>query len=190
MTFVSALQEPTRAMYFVVRTLGEPLSVVESMRQEVHRLDPNLPLFSINTLEDHLKEADGGNTIMAKIMAVLAAIALVLAVVGVYGVMAYWVSQRTQEVGVRMALGAQPRDVLLMVVRQGAIVAFTGIAIGIVVALAATRSLSYFLFGVSPFDLGTFGGVVLVLSICALGATVLPGRRATRVDPCEALRYE
>ena len=166
------------------------MSVVADVRREIQRMDPGLPMYSIATLEDHVNQADAGNTIMAKIMSVLALIALVLAVVGVYGVMAHWVSQRTQEVGVRMALGAQPRDVLAMVFRQGAVVAITGVVIGLLVALAVARSLSFFLFGVSPFDPVVFSGVALVLLLLSLGATWLPGRRATRVDPVEALRYE
>jgi putative ABC transport system permease protein len=177
-------------MYFVLRTAADPLSVVDNVRQVILRMDADLPVYRVMSLADHIEQAEGGNTIMAKVMAVLALVAFVLAVVGVYGVMAYWVSQRTQEVGVRMALGAQRRDVLTLVVRQGAVVALTGVVIGLGLAAAATRSLSYFLFGVSPFDLAVFAGVTVILLVFALGATVLPGRRATRIDPCEALRYE
>ncbi|HEX9691067.1 MAG TPA: ABC transporter permease [Gemmatimonadales bacterium] len=190
MTFLSGLQEPSLSMYFVLRTAADPLSVVDNVRQVILRMDADLPVYRVMSLADHIEQAEGGNTIMAKVMAVLALVAFVLAVVGVYGVMAYWVSQRTQEVGVRMALGAQRRDVLTLVVRQGAVVALTGVVIGLGLAAAATRSLSYFLFGVSPFDLAVFAGVTVILLVFALGATVLPGRRATRIDPCEALRYE
>jgi predicted permease len=190
MTFMSAFQHPVRSISLVVRTVGDPLSVIENVRREILRLDPDLPVFRAMSLEDHMNEAQGGNTIMAKVMAVLAFVALILSVVGVYGIMGYWVSQRTRELGVRMALGAQPQDVLVMVVRQGAQVTLIGIAAGIVIALLVTRSLSVFLFGVSPFDLMTFGGVSFILLVSALGATFLPGRRATRVDPLEALRYE
>ncbi len=190
MTFMSAFQNPGRSMAFVLRVAGEPMSVIENVRQEILRLDPELPVFGALSLEDHMSEQQGGNTIMAKIMSVLALVALVLSIVGVYGVMGYWVSQRTQELGVRMALGAQTRHVLGMVVRQGAMITLIGIACGIVLALLVTRGLSVFLFGVSPFDLTTFGGVSLILLASALGATFLPGRRATRIDPLEALRYE
>jgi ABC-type antimicrobial peptide transport system permease subunit len=142
------------------------------------------------TLGDHMNEQQGGSTIMVKIMAVLAVVALVLSVVGVYGVMAYSVSQRTQEMGIRLALGAQPGNVLAMVVRQGAILALIGIAVGVGIALLVTRSLAIFLFGVSPYDVMTFGGVSVLLLLSGLGATYLPARRATKVDPLEALRYE
>jgi ABC-type antimicrobial peptide transport system permease subunit len=123
-------------------------------------------------------------------MSVLAIVALVLSVVGVYGVMAYSVSQRTREMGIRMALGAQRRKVLGMVVRQGTILAMSGILLGIIMAVLVTRSLAIFLFGVSPFDPTTFGGVSLTLLVSGVAATYIPARRATQVDPLEALRYE
>jgi predicted permease len=190
MSFMSAFQYPVSNMTFTVRTIGEPMALLASVRREILRLDPELPVFSAISMADHMDQAQGGNTIMAKIMAVLALIAFVLSVVGVYGVMGYWVSQRTQELGVRMALGARPQDVLVMVIRQGLKVALIGVVVGIVMALVVTRSLAVFLFGVSPFDLTTFTGVALALLLSALGATFLPGRRATEVDPLVALRYE
>ena len=190
MTFMSAFQFPASGMSLVLRTAGEPMSVAEEVRSTVLGLDPDLPIYRVMTLEDHMNEQQGGNTIMAKVMAVLAVVALVLSVVGVYGVMAHSVSQRTQEMGIRLALGAQPRDVLTMVVRQGTILALIGIVAGVGIALLVTRSLAVFLYGVNPYCLRTFVGVSLLLLLSGLGATYLPARRATKVDPLEALRYE
>jgi len=190
MTFMSAHQYPRSDMSMVVRATGEPLALVEGIRQEVLRLDPDLPIYAVKTMEGHMNEEQGGNTIMAKVMSVLALVALVLSVVGVYGVMAYSVSQRTQEMGIRMALGAQRRSVLGMVVRQGTILALSGIVLGVIMAALVTRSLAIFLFGVSPFDPMTFGGVSLTLLVSGVAATYIPARRATQVDPLEALRYE
>jgi len=127
---------------------------------------------------------------VARIMGVLAAIALVLAVVGVYGVMSYNVSQRTQEIGIRMALGAAAGDVLQMVLRQSTRVVAIGSVAGVVLALGLSRGLSIFLFGVSPFDPLTFGSVVLALGAAAIVASYLPARRATLVDPLISLKSE
>ncbi len=190
MTFMSAFQYPRSNMVMVLRTASDPMTAVEGVRREVLRLDPDLPIYQVQSMEEHMNEEQGGNTIMAKVMTVLALVALVLSVVGVYGVMAYSVSQRTQEMGIRMALGAQRARVLRMVIRQGAILAVSGIVVGILIALLVTRSLALFLFGVSPFDLVTFGGVSLMLLASGMAATYLPARRATQVDPLEALRYE
>lgn len=190
MAFMPVEQIPFRNASLVIRTSGDPNSFVESVRSEILRLDPQLPVYQARSMKDHMSEQQGGNSIMAKIMAVLALVALVLAVVGVYGVMAYSVSQRTQEMGIRMALGAQPRAVLIMVIRQGAMLALAGVVIGTGIALVVTRGLATFLFGVSPFDLTAFGGVAATLLLSGLGATVLPAHRATQVDPVEALRYE
>ncbi len=190
MAFLAAFQFTMRNMSLVVRTTGEPTSVVEAVRGEILRLDSSLPIYQVRSMEELMKQQQAGDTIMAKIMAVLAGIALVLAFVGVYGVMAYSVSQRTQEMGIRMALGAQRGNVLAMVIRQGMQLALIGTVAGIALAVIVSRSLSIFLFGVNPYDPLTFGAVALALLASGLAATYFPARRATQVDPVEALRYE
>jgi putative ABC transport system permease protein len=190
MTYFAALQGISRSLGWVIETAVPPESIVESVRAEISAIDPNIPPFGVQAMEAMIDESLGGDTIMAKIMAVVAIIALILALAGVYGVMGYTVSQRTQEMGIRMALGARGRDVLSMVVRQGALLAAIGVVIGIGVGLGVTRSLSYFLFGVSPFDPLTFGAVAVVLLGAGLVATYFPARRATKVDPMIALRAE
>jgi len=127
---------------------------------------------------------------MAKIMGVLAVVALSLAVVGVYGVMAYTVSRRVQEVGIRMALGADSGAVLTLMLRQGGALAALGVGIGFIASLGVTRGLSFFLYGVSPFHLPTFLAVALILFGAGFTATLLPARKASRVDPIVALRWE
>jgi putative ABC transport system permease protein len=190
MTFLSAFQNPRWGMSLVMRTRGEPSAVVASVRATVLGLDPNLPIYGVTAMGDLMKEQRGGDTIMAKIMSVLAAIALVLAVVGVYGVMAYSISQRTREMGIRMALGAQQGNVRTLVMKQGTVLAALGIGIGIGIALLVTRGLATFLFGVSPFDPVVFATVAVLLLLASLAATYLPARRATQVDPLQALRAE
>jgi putative ABC transport system permease protein len=168
-----------------------PLStLVEPVRAEVRSLDPNVPAYNIMSMDDLIELSLGGDLIMARIMAVLALIALVLALGGVYGVMAYSVSQRTREMGIRLSLGAQRANVLSMVVRQGTVLALIGIVIGIGVGLGVTRGLSRFLFGVNPFDPITFGSVAVALFLAGVAATFFPARRATKVDPVVALRVE
>jgi putative ABC transport system permease protein len=190
MTFLSAFQHPRWNMSLVVRAADQPAALVESVRAAVLGLDPNLPIYAVTTMDDHMEEQRGGDTIMAKIMAVLAAVALVLAVVGVYGVMAYSISQRTREMGIRMALGAQRGTVQALVMRQGTALAAVGVACGVGIALLVTRGLATFLFGVNPFDPAVFGAVALLLLLAGVGATYVPARRATQVDPIEALRAE
>ncbi len=188
--FISAFQSPTRAMSFTVRTEGDPAAMTSAIRSELGRVDPDLPMYAVQTMEELREVEQGGDTVMAKIMGALAVIALALSVVGVYGVMSYTVSQKSQEMGIRMALGAQRLDVLRMVVRQGTMLAVIGVVVGIGLASMVTRSLSFFLYGVSPFDPLTFIVVALTLLLAALLATVVPAQRATRVDPLSALRTE
>jgi putative ABC transport system permease protein len=190
MVYLAALQSMSRSLGWVIETRVPPESVIEAVRAEVRSIDPNIPAYGVRSMRAMIDETLGGDTIMAKIMGVVAVIALVLSLAGVYGVMAYTVSQRTQELGIRIALGAQTGDVLSMVVRQGALLALIGVVVGIGVALGVTRGLSFFLFDVSPFDPLTFGAVAIALLVAGLVATYFPARRATRVDPIVALRAE
>ncbi|KPK81707.1 MAG: hypothetical protein AMS25_05285 [Gemmatimonas sp. SM23_52] len=190
MVYFSAYQGGNRYLDWVIETDVAPETLVESVRQEVLAIDPNLPAYNIRPLKALIDERLGGDTIMAKIMSAVALIALVLALAGVYGVMAYSVSQRTQEMGIRMALGARNRDVVSMVMRQGAVLAVVGVVLGVAIALGVTRSLAFFLYGVSPFDPLIFAAAALALLVAGIVATFFPARRATLVDPVVALRSE
>lgn len=190
MVYVPMHQYVLRSMAFVLASDAAPSVLADAVRGEVAALDPNLPVYQLMTVAELLLTETGDDAVMAKIMAALAVIALVLAIGGVYGVMAYSVSQRTQELGIRVALGAQRTDVVRLVVRQGTVLALVGIVVGVVLALGVTKSLSLFLFGVSPFDPITFSAVGALLLGSGLVATYLPARRATKVDPIIALRTE
>jgi putative ABC transport system permease protein len=190
MTYMPVYQQPQTGMAFVLRTAGDPMSVAEPVRSEVLRLDPRLPVYAVRSLDDHVAEQQAGNFIMAKIMSILAVVALMLSVVGVYGVMAHSVTQRTQEVGIRMALGAGPNSVLRMILRQGTMLAIIGIGIGLLIAAGVARGLSLFLFGLSPYDPATFAAVAVLLLCAGILATYFPAKRATKVDPVDALRSE
>ncbi len=190
MVYFAVSQGLARFMDWAIEASVPLASLVEPVRDAVRSLDPNVAVYDVMSMDALIVQSLGGDLIMAKIMAAVAAIALILALGGVYGVMAYTVSQRTQELGIRMALGAQPRNVLWMVVRQGTILSSIGVVAGIGVAFGVTRGLSRFLFGVSPFDPVIFGAVALALFCAGLAATFLPARRATRVDPVVAFRTE
>lgn len=190
MLYVSAGQSPFRVMGVALRTAGDPAAITAAARAAVLEMDPDQPIYDALPLEQRLTLDIQANGILAKIMIVLATVALVLSLVGVYGVMAYSVSQRTQEIGVRMALGADRDAVVRLVVRQGARLAAIGSVIGLVLALGVSRGLSVFLYGVSAFDPSTFGAVVLALATAAIVASYVPARRAARVDPMVALRVE
>jgi ABC-type antimicrobial peptide transport system permease subunit len=179
-----------RTLSVLVRSDGEPTALAGSVRQAIERVDPALPVFWVSTLEEVILQQTQGDAIMARVMAVLGIVALLLSVIGVYGVMAYNVQQRIQEVGIRMALGAEARDVVKLMMRQGVVLAGVGMTLGLGLALLATRGLSNFLFGVSPFDLGIFAGVTGVLLGAAVVASFVPALRSARVDPNVALRLE
>jgi ABC-type antimicrobial peptide transport system permease subunit len=188
--YLAADQSEERYMDWALEASIPLGSLVEPVREAVRSLDPTIPAYDVMSLDDLIDRQMGGDTIMARIMAALAVIALILALGGVYGVMAYTVSQRTRELGIRLSLGAQQSNLMGMVVRQGTALALVGIVIGIGVALGVTRGLSRFLFGVNPFDPLTFASVSAVLFLAGLAATFFPARKATRVDPVEALRVE
>ena len=190
LAYFSSGQALARTLRFVVRTTGEPAGLVTAVRKEIAAVERDLPPYNIQTLQAHVDDQLQGDMIMPKLLALFGAIALILAVIGVYGVMAYSVSQRTQELGIRRALGAEGRDIVRLVLRQGALLASLGAVIGLGLAAAATRGLSAFLFGVSAFDPVVFGGVTAALVGAAVVASLVPARRATRVDPLVALRAD
>jgi len=179
-----------RDMTLAVRTSLEPASITNAVRRQVLAIDKDMPIYNIATMEERVSTSVAQPRLNLSLLAVFAALALVLAAVGVYGVMAYAVTQRTHEIGVRMALGAMPADVLKQVLAEGGRMALAGTALGLAAALALTRFISSMLFGVRPHDPLTFAVVAAVLVLVALAACVVPALRATRVDPLVALRYE
>jgi putative ABC transport system permease protein len=174
----------------VIRTAGDPSSLASAVRNEVLAIDADLPVFEIRTMNEVLKESVATRRLYMTLLGIFAGVAMVLAAIGLYGVMAYSVTQRTHEIGIRMALGARQRDVLRLVVGQGLVLALEGVVIGLIAAFALTRLMSSLLFAVSATDLSTFVVIALILTGVALGATFIPARRATKVDPMVALRYE
>ncbi|HEX8144776.1 MAG TPA: ABC transporter permease [Pyrinomonadaceae bacterium] len=183
-------QSPRNFMTLVVRTSSEPAGMIGAIRDQVLALDRDQPVFGIRTMEQRLSKSVAQSRFVMMLLAVFSGLALVLAAVGVYGVMAYSVTQRTHEIGIRMALGAQTGDVLRMVVGQGMTLACVGVAIGLLAAFALRRVMSGLLYGVGATDPVTFIGVSLLLAGVAFVACLIPARRAARVDPMVALRYE
>jgi putative ABC transport system permease protein len=179
-----------RTMYLAVRTGIEPASVTNAIRQQVLDVDKNMPIYEVSTMDQLLSNSVVQPRLNLTLLVAFAAIALVLAAVGIYGVMAYSVTQRTHEIGIRMALGAQSEDVLKQVLMEGARLAGAGLALGLVGSLAAARLIATMLFGVKPTDPLTFATVAAILASVALAACYIPARRATRVDPLTALRYQ
>jgi predicted permease len=177
-------------MFFALRAQGDPTALATSVRQVVRETDTNLPLTRVTTQELQTREALTEERVFASLVSFFGALALVLAAIGLYGVIAYSVTQRTHEIGVRMALGAQTIDVLKLIIRNGASLALAGIAIGLGGAYAATRLMKTLLFGVTPTDVTTFVIVSLLIFLVAVLACYIPARRAAKVDPLEALRYE
>jgi ABC-type antimicrobial peptide transport system permease subunit len=188
--YLNAFASGRRTLGLTVGTAGDPNEILEEFRASIRSLDPDQPVYNARSMEEVMREQMGGNMVMVKILGVLGIVAFLLAVVGVYGVIAYSVARRTQEMGVRMALGAQPGDVLRLVVLQGTRMGAIGVAIGVLLSLGVTRGLSFFLFGVDPLDPVAFGSVSAVLLASAVVASYFPALKATRVDPVTAFRTD
>jgi putative ABC transport system permease protein len=182
-------QSPHRSMALIIRTTNRE-SVVNAVRREVQAVDPNLPIYDIRTMESVISDSMAAARFRTSLLAVFAVVALALAMVGIYGVMSYVVTQRTQEIGIRMALGARAVDVLTLILRNGMWLAAIGVVAGLAGAFAVTRLMGGLLFGVLPTDAVTFSLVTAGLFLVALLACYLPARRAMRIDPLVALRYE
>ena len=185
-------QDPWNKLALIVRAEGDPQGVVTAVRSQLQEIDGDLAPYSVATMDQVINNTPSIflRRYPALLMAVFASVALILAAVGIYGVISYAVSQRTHEIGIRMALGAQASDVLRLIVQQGMIVTFTGIVIGLAASLALTRLLATLLFDVSPTDPLTFTGVAALLLIVAFMACYLPARRAAKVDPLTAVRHD
>ena len=174
----------------MIRTKVDPASLAPTLRAEIAKMDANIPVFHVATIEERIEGSSASTRSLAMLLALFAVLALLLSSIGIYSVISYGVARRTNEIGVRIALGAQQSDVLKLILSQGLRLAVLGVGIGIAGSLALTRLISSLLFGVSTTDAVTFGGVALLLSIVAMLACYLPARRAMRVDPMVALRYE
>jgi putative ABC transport system permease protein len=185
-------QGPSTFLSYMVRTVGQPVAFVGAARAALQQMDPQLPLIQPRSLEEVAAQSPSVflRRYPSYLIGCFAALAVILAVVGLYGLIAHMVLQRTREIGIRVALGAQRRDIMRMVLRKGIRATLAGVAIGVLAGLALTRLLSSLLFGVTPRDWLTFSGVTILLLVVALAACAIPARRAMRVDPIVALRYE
>ena len=188
--YLPQTQYPSRAMNVVVRSRTDPASLAAEVRQQVHEVDSDLPLYNVLTMQQRLNESLARRRFTMLLLGVFAGIALALATVGIYGVMAYLVSQGARDIGIRMALGATPNAVLMLIVGKGMVLALYGAALGVVGAFGATRLLRSLLFGVGATDSATFAGIPSLLIFIALVASFLPALRASRIDPAESLRHE
>lgn len=183
-------QDHSPMPFIVVRTQGDPTGAVEGVRREVAILDRQVPLAPIETLDQQFEDSLSPPRLAAALISFLASLALILGAAGIYGMLAYTVAERTHEIGIRMALGAGRASVVKLVVRQGMVLTVTGMGVGLLSALAVTRTLSSLLYGVRPADPITFVAVAIVLTCVALAACYIPARRATKVDPMVALRHQ
>jgi putative ABC transport system permease protein len=189
-TYFSLAQFTFNDNWLLVRTKTDAKAFVPTLRQIVWSMDRDLPLENVRTMDEILGETVADSRFNTALLSMFAAVALLLAAIGIYGVLAYTVAQRTSEIGIRMALGAQRSSVLRLVVGNGLTLAVIGVAIGAAAALVATRALQRLVFGVSTTDPGVFAFVALALTAVAVTAAALPALRASRVDPIVALRSE
>lgn len=183
-------QNPRLRMYLVVRTTGDPETVSKAVQAKVREIDPDVPVYSVRTMEEVVAGTLSSQRLTNLLLTIFAVLALLLAVLGIYGLMSAYVTGRTQEIGIRLALGAQPSALLQSVLREGLLLASVGIAVGVIGSLALTRSIASLLYDVSPRDPVVFVGLSLLLVTVALVACYWPARRASRTDPLVALRYD
>jgi ABC-type antimicrobial peptide transport system permease subunit len=189
-TYFPQLQQPGNGMFLAVRTSSDPAALSGAVVREIHAVDPDVAVYGIRSMQDRLYDSLARQRFASTVLGAFAAFALLLAAVGIYGVMSYLVTRSTHDIGLRVALGAQFGDILGLVVRHGMELAAIGILAGLAGAAALTRMMASLLFGVSATDAVTFGAVAVLLAAVAFAATVIPARRATRVDPMVALREE
>jgi putative ABC transport system permease protein len=174
----------------VIQSSGNPLNLVGAVKSQIWSVDPVQPIANVDTMEQVLASSVATRRFNMILISLFAATALALASVGIYGVISYTVSQRTREIGIRMALGAQGSDVMKLVVAQGVALTIAGVVVGVGASIGLTRLMTSMLFGVSPTDVPTFASVAVLLTIVALAACIIPARRAMKVDPMFALRCE
>jgi putative ABC transport system permease protein len=183
-------QQPVYFATLVVRTNVDPMSLSEPVRQAIWRVDVDQPMWKIRSVELLVERSVADRKFLLALMLVFAALALALTVIGLYGVISYLVTQRTQEIGIRMALGAQVRHIMQLILKHGVILVSLGVVIGLAAAILLTRLMSHMLYGVTATDPATFSAIALLLTFVALVACYLPARRAAHVDPVVALRSE
>jgi putative ABC transport system permease protein len=183
-------QDPGLFATAVIRSSVEPLSLAEPVRQAIWKVDADQPMWKIRTVEFLVNRSTADRKFLMALMGIFATLALLLTIIGLYGVISYLVNQRTQEIGIRMALGAQMRDIMRMVLKQGMVLVLSGVGLGLAAAWLLTRLMTTLLYQVSATDPLTFASISLLLIAVALVACYVPARRATRVDPLTALRYE
>jgi ABC-type antimicrobial peptide transport system permease subunit len=188
--YVPFSQESSGEASYAVRTSGEPTALVASIRAAIRSIDGNLPLANIRTQDEQVAKLFGSERLFARFSSFFGVLALVLVCVGLYGLMSYAVTRRTGEIGLRVALGALPRAVLWMILRESLTLVVVGAAVGVGIAAGMTRLVAKMLYGIAPIDPLTFGSVTLLLLSAAVLAAWLPARRAAKIDPVDALRSE
>jgi putative ABC transport system permease protein len=177
-------------MNVVLRSNVAPAALTSAVKKEIHEVDPDLPVYNVRTMDDRVQESLARRRFSMVMLGLFAFLALALATIGIYGVMAYLVTQGTRELGIRLALGATPADISRLVVRQGMALAIAGVALGLAGAFALTRLIRSLLFGVQPSDPVTYVAIAALLAVIALVASYIPARRAAHIDPMVSLRWE